>query len=195
MATKDSSRNFSGSSSSINLNSWDGIIDNHFDDVANNNLLQNHQSESNQGLSVSGTVDSPHSSSKMSVHTDLREIVNIPDSAEAEGSQDNHILIDSVPDSTVNPTIQLRQPRPRRNVGPPQFYGNRRSIDVVLAKDDTRTPPLSYTTSPGISRATFTVSSRSDFLTPLAEAPPRQTLIAKTTLTWSSKNSLLRVDQ
>ena len=141
VATQDSSRNSSGSSSSLNLNSCDRINDDYFDDVTNNNLHQNHQSESNQGLSVTGTVDSPHSSSKMPVHTDLREIVNIPDSAEAEGSQDNPILIDSVPDPTVNPTIQLRQSRPRRNVGPPQFYGNCRFIDVVLEKDDTGTSP------------------------------------------------------
>ena len=75
-------------------------------------------------------------------------------------------------------------------MGPPQFYGNRRFIDVVLEKDDTEASPSVFTSPPGITRATFTVSSPSDLLTPLAEAPPRQTLVAETTLTWSSKNSL-----
>ena len=145
-----------------------------------------HQSQSNQGLSVTGTADSPHWSSQLTVHTDLREIIDIPDSAGVEGSQESPILIDSIPETTANPTTQ--QP-PRRNVGSPQFYGNRRFTDVVLEKDDTGTSLSSYTTSPGKSRATFTISSPSDFLTPLAEAPPRQTLIAETILTWSTKNS------
>ena len=190
VATQDSSRTSSGSSSSLNLNSWDGIIDDYFDDVTNNNVPQSHPSESNQGLSVTGTVDSPHSSSERPLNTDLREIVNIPVSTEAEGSQDNPILLDSTPDFTANPTINLRQSRPRRNVGSPQFYRNRCFIDVVLEKDDTGASPSFFTTSPGIPRATFTVSSMSDLLTPLAEAPPRRTLIAKTILAWSSKNSL-----
>ena len=148
VATQDSSQISSGSSSSLNLNSWDGIIDDYFDDVTNNNIPQSHHSESNQDLSVTGTVDSPHSSSERPVNTDLREIVNIPDPAEAEGSQDNPILSDKTPDSTVNPTIHLRQSRPRRNVGPPQFYGNRRFIDVDLEKDDTGASPSLFTTSP-----------------------------------------------
>ena len=190
VATQDSFRISSGSSSSLNLNSWDGIIDDYFDDVTNNNIPQSYHSESKQGLSVTGTVDSSHSSSDRPVNTDLREIVNIPDSAEAEGSQANHILLDSTLDSTVNPTINLRQSRPRRNVGPPQFYGNRRFIYVVLEKDDTGASPSLFTTSPSIPRATFSVPSLSDLLKPLAETHSRQTLIAETTLTWSSKNSL-----
>ena len=188
-ASQDSSRNSSVSSSSLNLNSRHVIFDDYFDDVTNNNLPQSNRSESNQGLSVTGTADTPHLSSQLSVQTDLREIINIPDSAEAQGSQDNPILIDSIPESKANPIIQLRQSRPRRNVGLPQFFGNRRFIDVVLEKDDTGTSPSSYITSPSNSRATFLISSPSDFLTPLAEAPPRQTLIAETTLTWSTKNS------
>ena len=188
-ATQDFTRISSDSSCSLNLNSWDGIIDDNFDDVTNKNVLQSHQSESNQGLSVTGTADSPHLSSQLTVHTDPREIINIPDSAEVEGSQDNSILIGSIPETTANPTTQQRHSRPRRNVGPPQFYENRRFIDVVLEKDDTGTSLSSFTTSPGKSRATLTIFSPSDFLTPLAEAPPRQTLIVETTLTWSTKNS------
>ena len=87
MATQDSSRISSGSSSSLNLDSWDGIIDDYFDNVTNNNIPQSHHSESNQGLSVTGTVESPHPSSERPANTDLREIVVIPDSTEAGGSQ------------------------------------------------------------------------------------------------------------
>ena len=75
-------------------------------------------------------------------------------------------------------------------MGPPQFYGNRRFIDVVLEKDDTGVSPSVFSSPPDISRATFTVTSLSDLLTPLAEAPPRQILVAEATLSWSSKNSL-----
>ena len=190
VATQDSSRISSGSSSSLNLDSWDGIIDDYFDDVSNNNIPQSHHSESNQSLSVIGTVESPHPSSERPANTDLREIVIIPDSTEAEGSQDNPILLDSTPEPTVSPTIMPRHSRPRRNVGPPQFLRNSRFIDLVLEKDDTGASASVFSSSPDIPRATFTVSSPSDLLTPLAEAPPRQILVAETTLSWSSKNSL-----
>ena len=72
VATQDSSRISSGSSSSLNLDSWDEIIDDYFDDVTNNNITQNHHSESNQGLSVTGTVESPHPSSERPANTDLQ---------------------------------------------------------------------------------------------------------------------------
>ena len=103
--------------------------------MTNNNIPQSHHSESNQGLSVTGTVESPHPSSERPPNTDLREIVIIPDSTEAGGSQDNPILLDSNPEPTVSPTINPRHSGPRRNVGPPQFHGNRRFIDMVLEKD------------------------------------------------------------
>ena len=190
VATQDTSRIYSGSSSSLNLDSWDGIIDDYFDDVTNNNIPQSHHSESNQGLSVTGTDESPHPSSERPANTDLREIVIIPDSTATEGSQDNPILVDSTPEPTVSPTIKPRHSRPRRNMGPPQFYGNRRFIDVVLEKDDTGVSPSIFSSPPDIFRATFTITSPSDLLTPLAEASPRRILVAETTLSWSSKNSL-----
>ena len=189
-ATQDSSRISSGSSSSLNLDSWDGIIDDYFDDVINNKIPQRHHSESNQGLSVTGTVGSPHPSSEMPAKTDLREIVVIHDSTTTEGSQDNPILSDSTAEHTDNPTIEPQNSRPRRNVGPPQFYGNHRFIDVVLETDDTGVSPSVFSSSPDTHRATFTVTSPSGLLTPLAEAPLRQILVAETTLSWSSKNSL-----
>ena len=167
VATQDSLRISSGSSSSLNLDSWDGII-----------------------VSVTGTVVSPHPSSEMPANTNLREIVVIHDSTTTEGSQDNPILVDSTPKHTDSPTIKPRNSKPRRNVGTPQFYGNRRFIDVVLEKDDTGVSPSAFSPLPDTHRATFTVTSPSDLLTPLAEAPPRQILVAEKTLSWSSKNSL-----
>ena len=189
-ATQDSSRISSGSSFSLNLDSWDGIIYDYFDDVTNNNIPQSHHSESNQGLSVTGTVESPHPSSEMPANTDIREIVVIYDSTTTEGSQDNPIPVDSTPEHTYSPTIKPRNSRPRRNVGPPLFYGNRRFIDVVLEKDDTGVSPSAFSSSSDTHRAIFTVTSPSNFLTPLAEASPRQILVAETTISWSSKNSL-----
>ena len=183
-ATQDSSRISSGSSSSLNLDSWEGIIDDYFDDVTNNNIPQSHHSESNQGFSVTGTVESPHPSSEMPANTDLREIVVIHDSTTTEESQDNPILVEITPEHADSPTIKPQNSRPRRNVGPPKFYGNRLFIDVVLEKDDTGVAPSVFSSSPDTHRATFTVTSPSDLLTPLAEAPPRQILVAETTLFW-----------
>ena len=121
VATQDSSRISSGSSSSLNLDSWDGIIDDYFDDLTNNNIPQSHHSESNQGLNVTGTVESPHPSSEMPANTDLREIDIIHDSTATEGSQDNPILVDNTPEPTDSPMIKPRNSRPRRNVGPHSF--------------------------------------------------------------------------
>ena len=120
-ATQDPSRISSGSSSSLNLDSWDGIIDDYFDDVTNNNIPQSLQSEPNQGLSVTSTVESPHPSSERSADTDPREIVVIHDTTMTEGSQGNPILVDSIPEHTDSPTIKPRNSRPRRNVAPHSF--------------------------------------------------------------------------
>ena len=57
-STHDQFHFSSGSSSSLNLNSWDGIIDDYFDDMTNNNVPPSHQAESNQGLSVTGEANS-----------------------------------------------------------------------------------------------------------------------------------------
>ena len=61
---------------------------------------------------------------------------------------------------------------------------------MVLEKDDPEVSTSVFSSSSDSHRATFTVTSPSDFFTPLAEAPPRQILVAETTLSWSSKNSL-----
>ena len=58
----------------------------------------------------------------------------------------------------------------------------------MLKKDEQPTFPLQID-STNQSRATFVITSPSDLFTPLAEASPLRTLVAETTLTWSSKKS------
>ena len=114
----------SGSSSSLNLNSWDGIKDNYFDDMTNHNLPPSHQFESNQGLNVPGTADSPHLRLNLSVNADQRAIIEVPDSAEVEGSEGNPILLDSASDAVAQPNAHPRHARLRRNVGSPTFFAD-----------------------------------------------------------------------
>ena len=71
---------------------------------------------------------------------------------------------------------------PRRTVGLPKSYGERRLVDKVEATlprldSDLVTPPA------------FSCCSPSDFLTPFTNSPQRQTMVAETTLTWSSNSS------
>ena len=190
-ATQDSLKLSSGSSS-LNLDSWDGIIEDYFDDVTNNNVPQMPYTETNQGLSITGHAETPPLSSEGTANNDSREIVVIHDANTSEGSQDNPIMIDSIPEQTTSVTPKTRNSRPRRNVGPPQFYGNRRFIDVVQEKDDLGAINSVFSQAPELS--TFSVNSPSDLLTPLAEAPPRQISVAETTLSWSSRNSLPMAD-
>ena len=64
---------------------------------------------------------------------------------------------------------QPRPSRPRRNVGPPNLFGERRYIDIVLEKEDPATEVITLEDDlPTSLRAIFSVISPSDFLTPLA---------------------------
>ena len=156
--------------------------------MTNNNLPPSHHAEFNQGLSVTGDAHSPQIRPNLSVNTDQRAITEVPGSAEIEGSENNQILLDSAPEGLAPTISQRRHSRPHRNVGPPKLFGYRRFIDVVFEQDDLTT----FTVQDGIlnhSRAAFFSSSPSVLLTPLAEAPPITTLVAETTLTWSSKKS------
>ena len=71
--------------------------------------------------------------------------------------------------------------RPRGNVGPPQFYGERRYVEenetLPRLETDLVTPPA------------FSCWSTSDLLTPLIKSPQIQTRVAETTVSWSSNNS------
>ena len=147
-------------------------------------LPPSHQAESDQGLNVTGDAHSPQIRPNLSVNTDQPAIIEVPDSAEIEGSENNPILLDNGRCGPMD--FPKRHSSPRRNVGPPNFFGDRRFIDVVLKKDDRTTESVAVLNQ---TRATLFISSHSDLLTPLAEAPPIPTLVAETTLTWTSKKS------
>ena len=101
--------------------------------------------------------------------------MDVPDAVKIEGSENNPILLDSTPVEH-----QPRQSMQRRNVGPPKFFGDRRYIDIVLEKDDQNTQVLTVQDDVfNYPRATFTVTSPSDLLIPLAEAPPKSPLSQK----------------
>ena len=75
----------SGSSSSLNLNYWDAIIRDYFDIMTNKNESHSHQTESNQGLRVTGDAYSPQIRPNLFVNADQPVIIEVPDSAETEG--------------------------------------------------------------------------------------------------------------
>ena len=138
--------------------------------MTNNNVPQNLHTESNQGLSITGPVESLLLSLERTVNNDPREIVVIHDANTTEGSQDNPIMVESIPEQTISVTPKTRNSGPRRNVGPPQFYGNRRFIDVVQEKDDLGASTTLFSPALDSHSSTFSVNSPSNLLTPLAEA-------------------------
>ena len=156
--------------------------------MTNNIVPPSHQAESKQGLRVTGGANSPQNRLNLSVNTNQRSIKDMPDSAEIGGSENNPIVLDSAPESVAPSTSLPRHSRPRRNVGTPKFFGYRQFIDEVFEKDYQTTSTVQDVTSnqPTI---TFAIFSPSDLLTLLAEAPQIPTLVAETTLTWSSKKS------
>ena len=87
--------------------------------MTNNNVPQNLHTESNQGLSITGPVESLLLSSERIVNNDPWEIAVIHDASTTEGSQDNPIMVDSIPEQTISVTPKIRNSRPRRNVPRP----------------------------------------------------------------------------
>ena len=79
---------------------------------------------------------------------------------------------------------QNQSARSGRNVGPPQFYGERRYVDNI---EETETLPIVETKC--VTPPAFPCCSPSDFITPITISPQKQTMVAETTLTWSSNNS------
>ena len=118
--THDLSRDTSDSSSSLNLNSWGGIIDDYFDDMTNKNvpLSQQADSGSNQGLSFTGDDHNQSTRPNLTGSTENPAVVDAPDAATIEGSERNQILLDSTPEELSPVEQQPRPSRPCRNVGP-----------------------------------------------------------------------------
>ena len=158
--------------------------------MTNNNVPPGHQADSNRGLSIIGDDHTARIRPNLTVDTDQPAVIDVPDTAKIEGSESNDILLDSTPEDSATLEAQPRQSRPRRNVGPPKFFGDLRYIDVVLEGDDQTSHSLTVKGNTfNYPRATFTITSPSDLLTPLAEAPQITTLVAKPTLSWSSQKS------
>ena len=159
----------SGSSSSLSLNSWDGIIDDYFDDMTNNNLPLSHPAESNNWLSVTGDAHSPQTRPNLSVNTDQPAIIEVPDSTEIEGLENSPILLDKAPEGVAPLISQPIHSKLRRNVGSPQFFGDRRFIDVVLEKDYRTTESVTVQDyNFNQNRTNISIPSSSDLLTPFA---------------------------
>ena len=164
-------------SSSLNLNSWDGLISESFEDVSNNNAPFNQESYNNLDLSFTG--EEIPSGPSVAAHSS-----SLPGPS-SSGSASEPIVLDSLPEETPRIATQTRSAiRPRRNVGPPQFYGELRYVDIVESSETQHGNEISSLTT-----LTFLCGSSFDFFTPLTKPPNRQMLVADTTLTWSSKST------
>ena len=115
------------------------------------------------------------------------------------GKGDNPIRIDSSPEKTLETpkTTKSNKPRPRRNPGPPKFYGDRRFIDQVTlgaetieTADSDDEPLITFSGSKNL-QTTFPSDSPSDYLTPLEDIPFHPTLVAETTQGSSSTPTTL----
>ena len=112
----------------------------------------------------------------------------VPDAETREASEKNPILIETTPEELSPVGHQPRPPRPRKNMGFPIFFGERRHIDIVLKKEDPVTEVIMLEDYlPTAPRANIPAISPSDFLTPFTEVPSKVTFVAETTLSWSSQ--------
>ena len=105
------------------------------------------------------------------------------------GTCENPIRIDSSPERRIETptTPKSNEPRPRRNPGPPEFYGDRRFIDQVTLgaetieiADSNDEPLITFSGSESL-QMTFSSDSPSDYLTLLDDIPFHPTLVAETT--------------
>ena len=115
----ESPQKSSGSSSSptsLNLNSWDGLIDKIFEDISNNNALIKQELYNNVDLSFTG--EEVPNGPWVAIHSS-----SLPGLSSA-GSASDPIVLDSTPEETPPIATQTSSAtRLRRNVGPTQFYG------------------------------------------------------------------------
>ena len=154
---------------------------------------QQADSGSNQGLSFTGDDQTQSTRPNLTGSTEHSVIIDVQDAATKEGSENNPILLDSTPEEPSPVEHQPRQFRQSRN---PKFFGDRRYIDIVLEEDDQTTQVSTVQEDTfNYPRATFTITSPSHLLTPIAEAPPQTTLVAETILTLSSQKSTRRDEQ
>ena len=95
----ESAHNTSGSSSYLNLNSWDGIIEDYFDDVSNNHMpfRQEARSGPNHEISITGG-ESTHRMPSHSVRPAEHPLGgDLLETSLRAGSENNPIQLDSTP--------------------------------------------------------------------------------------------------
>ena len=92
-----------------------------------------------------------------------------PPGPSSSGSVSEPIVLDSTSEETPRIATQTRSAiRPKKNVGPPQFYGELRYVDIVEGSETQHGPEISSLTT-----LTFVCGSPSDFLTPLTKPPKK----------------------
>ena len=126
--------------------------------MSNNNTPINQDSDNNVDLSFTGekVPSGPLFATQAS---------SLPGPSSSGASEP--ILLDNTPEETPPVATQPRSTiRPRRNMGPPQFYGERRYVVFVWGPETQHGHQSSSFTSP-----VFLYLYPSDFLTPLAKTP------------------------
>ena len=140
-AANDLSRNTSGSSSSLNLNCWDGTIDDYFDDMSNISLPLSQQADSGSNHELSITGDN-HTNATTPNYPGFEEhpaVMDVPDATTREGSEKNPILLDTTPEELSPVGHQPSSSRPRRNVEPLNSLANE---DILTSFSKKKTRPV-----------------------------------------------------
>ena len=133
----ESRRNTSGSSSSLNLNSWDGIIEDYFDDVSNINMPFNEEAGSGSNYEICVTSDESALPMPSTGPAERRLGSDLPETLLKAGSEVGPVRFNTAPKNPFPVENQSRPLRFRRNVRPPKFFGDQRNIDNNLEKEDT----------------------------------------------------------
>ena len=105
------------------------------------------------------------------------------------GLSDNPVRVESSPENNTEvPPVEppnISEPRPRRNPGPPNLYGDRRFILQVSSAatteivDSDEEPLINFSGSKSL-QTTFSSDSPSDYLTQLENLLPQPKLVADT---------------
>ena len=125
--------NSTGSSSSsffVKLKFWDGLIDEYFEDVSKNNAPISNETDNNVDVCVTGEQKTPFSEYKERTGPSVATHSSRLQGPSTSGSATEPIVMDNTPEETPPIVTQTRlSARPRSNVEPPQFQGERRYVD------------------------------------------------------------------
>ena len=163
--------------SSLDLDHWDKVIDDYLgtdSKIVYNTPTYNFDSD----------LDQPGRTLASELNT--QTITTSP-----SGTCDNPITIESsrekIIETPTTETPKSNEPRPRRNPGPKNFYGDRRFIGQVTLgaetteiADSDNEPLITFSGSKNL-QTTFSSDSPSDYLTPIEDILLNPTLVAETT--------------